>query len=220
MPKLHQKQPKIAGIVNVTLAGVRSREIPAPPIPPPAHTSAANALPGCSPRTHGSVPPAPGRASPTALPDPTPRLFTSDLLRGDAASDAASAERGAAPGTHSPGDQESGWRAAPGISTPHTPTQVTPEGPSPASRPSRRTNPAHTCTGSPSCNEIPGDRQEFRRRKAQGKLPRSCDSAPQLTHPSETLSFSPLSTSPNSWLRMALTSGCGGRYQVSGRCCS
>lgn len=212
MPNLHQKQPKIAGIVNATLTGVRSREIPAPPIPPPAHTSPANALPGCSPPKGGGCAPSCGHTPGLPhSPAPTPQRgcllqICPDAFGGDAASDAASAERGAAPGTHTPRDQENGWRTALALSTrirhrafTHI-TRVTPEGPSPSARPSRRTSPAHTCTGSPCCNEIPGDRQGFRRRKTQGKLPRSPDSTPQLAQPKRDplfLLFYPDSTSPN-----------------------
>lgn len=135
MPNLHQKQPKIATIVNVTLTGVRSREIPAPPSLR-LHTRALpTPLPGCSPCTDVSVPPAPGthcpcRALPTALPRPPGRAcllqIGPDAFGGDAASDAESAERGAAPGTHLWGSGEPRHGAFPQ----HTNSPAGPEEPS------------------------------------------------------------------------------------------
>lgn len=94
VPNPHKRQPKIVSVVNVTLTGVRSREIPASPLPPPRlHTQALQNRPQGSPAApatgtgpcpqllparclHPSQRPS-QRPGCTAPRSPAPHLFTS-----------------------------------------------------------------------------------------------------------------------------------------------
>lgn len=71
VPNPHKRQPKIVSAVNVTLTGVRSREIPASLLPPtpPAHTQALKNRPQAAPATGtGPGPRLPHPAARTPLP--------------------------------------------------------------------------------------------------------------------------------------------------------
>lgn len=77
VPNLHERQPKIADVVNVMLTGVRSREIPASLLSPHPSACARTGATEASPALSGLLQPegrirAPGSCQPSARPHAGP----------------------------------------------------------------------------------------------------------------------------------------------------